>query len=216
MPYKQDSITGLKKAYQSKKTEISERLRHFKAVWDRNDKEIFSELCFCILTPQSKAVVCDEIINNLKNNCLLFDGGLEQIKPHVKRARFYRNKSRYIIEARKCFFKDGKISIKDKIDAKNALSSREWLVKNIKGIGYKEASHFLRNVGMGGDLAILDIHILRNLNKLGIINALPKSLSKKMYLEIEEKLKRFSKKINIPMAHLDLLFWSIGTGRIFK
>jgi len=45
---------------------------------------------------------------------------------------------------------------------------------------------------------------------------MPKSLSKKMYLEIEERLKEFSRQIKIPMAHLDLLFWSMGTGRIFK
>jgi N-glycosylase/DNA lyase len=216
MPYKQDSINELKKTYKSRKSEISERLMHFKAVWDGSDKEIFSELCFCILTPQSKAVVCDDIINNLKNNCFLFEGSLEQIKPHVKRARFYKNKSKYIVEARKCLFKDDKICIKDKIDAKDTVNSREWLVKNIKGIGYKEASHFLRNIGMGDDLAILDIHILRNLKRLGVINTMPKSLSKKMYLEIEERLKEFSRQIKIPMAHLDLLFWSMGTGRIFK
>ncbi|GAJ17855.1 unnamed protein product, partial [marine sediment metagenome] len=27
------------------------------------------------------------------------------------------------------------------------IKLREWVVKNFKGLGYKEASHFLRNIG---------------------------------------------------------------------
>jgi N-glycosylase/DNA lyase len=62
----------------------------------------------------------------------------------------------------------------------------------------------------------LDRHILRNLGSLGIIPEIPISLTKKRYLEIEEKLRRFSAEIFIPMADLDLLFWSKETGWIFK
>ena len=83
-------------------------------------------------------------------------------------------------------------------------------------MGYKEASHFLRNIGLGKDLAILDRHILRNLQNLGVINEIPKTLSKNKYLEIEEKMRVFSKNIGIPLDHLDLLLWFKQTGRIFK
>jgi N-glycosylase/DNA lyase len=96
------------------------------------------------------------------------------------------------------------------------MAARDWLVENIKGIGYKEASHFLRNIGFGENLAILDVHILRNLKKVGVIKELPKSITKKRYLNIENKFKKFSDRIKIPMAHLDLLFWSLETGKIFK
>lgn len=54
-------------------------------------------------------------------------------------------------------------------------------------MSYKEASHFLRNVGFGENIAILDRHILRNLVKLEVIDELPKTLTPKLYLEIEEK-----------------------------
>ncbi len=99
---------------------------------------------------------------------------------------------------------------------KNTQEAREWLVNGVKGIGYKEASHFLRNIGFGEELAILDRHILRNLKELGVIHEIPLSLSKKKYFEIEKKMKEFSRSVNIPMSHLDLVFWYKETGEIFK
>jgi N-glycosylase/DNA lyase len=96
------------------------------------------------------------------------------------------------------------------------MATRDWLVRNIKGIGYKEASHFLRNIGFGGRLAILDVHILRNLVKFGVLREIPKSLSRGKYIELERKAGRFADKAGIPMDHLDLLFWSEQTGMIFK
>jgi N-glycosylase/DNA lyase len=98
----------------------------------------------------------------------------------------------------------------------NLEEAREWLVDNIKGMGYKEASHFLRNIGLGEEFAILDRHILKNLQLLGIIEEVPASLSRKRYFEIEKKMVRFSDRINIPMAHLDLLLWYKETGEVFK
>ncbi|MEM3584736.1 MAG: hypothetical protein QW193_05630, partial [Nitrososphaerales archaeon] len=80
----------------------------------------------------------------------------------------------------------------------------------------KEASHFLRNIGLGKDFAILDRHILKNLKEFNVIKDIPKSISKKVYLDIENKMREFSKQINIPMDELDLLFWSKETSFIFK
>lgn len=38
---------------------------------------------------------------------------------------------------------------------KDAKETREWLVGEISGMGYKEAGHFLRNIGMGENKTIL-------------------------------------------------------------
>jgi N-glycosylase/DNA lyase len=81
------------------------------------------------------------------------------------------------------------------------------------GIGYKEASHFLRNIGLGDSIAILDIHILRRLRSLGVINEVPRTLTRKKYLEIEVLMRDFSGRVKIPLAHMDLLFWSMATGK---
>ncbi len=83
-------------------------------------------------------------------------------------------------------------------------------------MSFKEASHFLRNVGFGDDLAILDRHILRNMEKLGVIKEIPKTITPKKYKEMEVKLRKYTKKVGIPMDHMDLLLWYKEAGEIFK
>lgn len=95
-------------------------------------------------------------------------------------------------------------------------AAREWLVENVKGLGYKEASHFLRNIGLGEELAILDRHILKNLLLLGVIAELPRSPTKRLYLEIEKEMAAFSSRTGIPMGQLDLLLWYKEAGEVFK
>lgn len=206
----------LKEHYRKNKKAIKNRLKDFEDSYKKGGKHIFSELCFCILTPQAEAVECDKAIKELRRTGLLFNGHPKAISPHLKAARFLNKKSEFIVNARKLFKKNGRFDIKDYIDKKDIFKTRDWFVKNVKGIGYKEAGHFLRNIGFGKDLAILDVHILKNLKDYGVINKIPKSLTKNEYLSIENKLKEFCKKINIPMDELDLLLWSKETGFVFK
>lgn len=208
-------IGNLKKSYGLKKSIIKTRLSEFKENWNKNDEEVFAELCFCLLTPQSRAVLCDASIKNLVSSGELFTADIHIIEPKLN-CRFPKNKSKYIIEARKMFSENGKMKIKSKIDVHNPYIAREWLVENVKGLGYKEASHFLRNIGFGRDLAILDVHVLKTLKKFEVIKEIPKTLTKKKYLEAESKMKIFSKRVGIPMDELDLLLWSEETGEIFK
>jgi N-glycosylase/DNA lyase len=209
-------MENLSEYYSKKKEEIKNRLKDFKNNYRKGDKHVFSELCFCILTPQAEAVECDKAIKELKKTGLLFNGHPKAISPYLKAARFLNKKSEFIVTARKLFKRNGCFRIKDYIDEKDIFKTRDWFVKNIKGIGYKEASHFLRNIGFGDDLAILDVHILKNLKDCRVINRIPKSLTKNEYLKIENRLRDFCKKIKIPMDELDLLFWSKETGFIFK
>ena len=98
------------KEYYSKKKEIDKRLEEFRKVWKKSDKEIFSELCFCICTPQSKAVFCDECIRGLKRTDKLYSGTLEDIRRGLSKVRFPNNKAKYIIYARDLFEKNYKIN----------------------------------------------------------------------------------------------------------
>lgn len=210
-------VNKLVTEYSRKKYKIKKRLGEFRKFYTtKKDKEIFSELCFCILTPQSKAVFCDKAIRDLKKTGLLFKGTAASIRNKLKSVRFPNNKTIYLISARKTLSSKKGLDIKTKIDESDIFKTREWFVRNIKGLGYKEASHFLRNIGFGKDIAILDVHILRNLKRYRVIKDLPKNLSKSRYLSIEKKVYKFSKKMNIPMDELDLLFWSNETGIIFK
>ena len=43
-----------------------------------------------------------------------------------------------------------------------------------------------------------------------------KTLTRRRYLEIEEKMRNFAERMKIPLEELDLLFWSFETGRVLK
>ncbi|RKX56374.1 MAG: DNA lyase [Thermotoga sp.] len=204
--------------YLSIRDEIVSRLAEFKRIGEeQNEVAIFAELAFCILTPQSRAKICWRALENLLSKGLLLRGDENRILEELNGVRFKYKKAKYIIEARKKFSTQGNITIKRIISHFDDIQdAREWLVKNVKGISYKEASHFLRNIGFGKNLAILDRHILKNLKSFEVITEIPSSLSKKKYLEIEKKMRKFAKEINIPMNHLDLLLWYKETGEIFK
>jgi len=202
--------------YRTRKDDIRKKLRQFEDALNQPDEKVFAELCFCICTPQSKAVLCDEAIAALEKSNLLLKGGVGQIRRFLRRVRFSGRKANYIVKARRLFKKNGKIRIKERLTSFNDVYQlREWITKNVKGVGMKESSHFLRNVGLGKNLAILDRHILRKLKEFGVIGEV-KGLTKKRYLSIESKMMAFAEGLNISMEELDLLLWSRETGRVFK
>jgi N-glycosylase/DNA lyase len=210
-------IRELQTLYGEKRDAIQKRLGEFREVLRNSDNDVFAELCFCLLTPQSSAKTCWAAVSRLKERSLLLKGNAREIQPQLNDVRFGDSKAKYIVEARDLFTKDGDLYLKSHLNSfANLFELREWMVENVKGLGYKEASHFLRNVGLGEEFAILDRHILRNLKRLAVIPEVPVSITKKRYLEIEEKLRGFSRETGIPLADLDLLFWSRETGWIFK
>lgn len=97
------------------------------------------------------------------------------------------------------------------------LERRNWLAeeRGIKGLGYKEASHFLRNVGLKG-YGILDKHVLRCLADLCVVDSPRPPSTRQRYLEIEERLRRFARDVRIDFDELDLVLWSMKTGEVLK
>ena len=207
----------LKNAYSSRKELIKKQLLYFKTVGKENEERIFAELCFCLLTPQSKAKNCDQAIAKLVETKILFKGSETEIKAYLVGVRFHNNKSRYLVLARKMFTVNGELQLKQKLNEfKTLVELRLWLAESVLGMGLKESVHFLRNIGIYNGFAMLDRHILTNLVKHGVLKQLPKTLNKKTYLAIEKKMQKFSDVIGISMEEIDLLFWSEQTGEVFK
>lgn len=186
--------------------EIEKRLQEFSQFKKFGNQEWFNELCFCILTANSKAETAIKIQNTL------FPDGFSKktqteiayiIKSHGH--RFHNTKASYIVAARNF------LHIKDIVEKMPDFEAREFLANNIKGLGYKEASHFLRNVGYK-NVAIIDRHILRFLHQEKFIKQIPKTISKKNYLEFEKILSKFG----IPQNKLDLMIWAKMTGKVLK
>lgn len=204
-------IKRLKEIYSRMREDISKRLSEFRELGLSKDRDaLFAELCFCICTPQSKAKAADAAIKKLSESSLLDNGRFDEILKVLRSegVRFPERKAMYIIEARK--FKHMLTSLPE-----DPYQAREMLVRNIKGIGMKEASHFLRNIGYSG-LAILDRHILRGMWEAGLIDSIPKSLTKNMYYRIERKFLELARAIGLKPEELDLVMWADKTGEIFK
>lgn len=212
-------IDELKVIYDEIKPQIQNRLEEFRQTWkNSDDKGIFIELAFCVLTPQSKALNAWSAITKLTENNLLFEGQAEEIAEYLNVVRFKNTKAQNLVKLREEMKNDKGEFITKQLFAsmKDSFERREWIVKNVKGMGWKEASHFLRNVGFGDDLAILDRHILRNMQRLNVIEEIPKTITPKAYLDMENRLRNYVKTIDIPMDEMDLLLWYKEAGEIFK
>lgn len=186
---------------------IEQRIKEFQELHKKDDKEWFSELCFCLLTANSKAETALRIQAELGPEGFL-TYSQEQIRDVIKKHghRFHNNKAKYIVEARK--HAAIRVAIKNQTDIKQA---RSFLVFNIKGLGLKEASHFLRNVGYE-EVAIIDRHILKWLKQNNFIEEIPKTITPKFYLHCEDILGNFG----IPLNKLDLIIWQKITGKVLK
>ena len=189
---------------------IEKRLKEFEELGKMGNDEWFSEMCFCLLTANSRARTAIEIQKQLGIKGFK-EAGEETVSRVIKlnKHRFHNNKAKFIVCSR------ANKDIKDKLAEMNEIEAREWLVENIKGLGYKEASHFLRNVGYK-NLAILDRHILNLMAENKLIKEKPKSLTKNNYLEIEEKFNNLAKKLDMSHAELDLYMWYMKTGEVLK
>ncbi|MEW5996571.1 MAG: N-glycosylase/DNA lyase [Candidatus Micrarchaeota archaeon] len=199
---------------------IEKRMEEFREAGKGGEERWFSELCFCILTANYTAHGGIRIQNELgaEGFCNLPE------KELVKRLkelghRFYNMRGIFIAEARGKKVKESLRKVcGGKLETGNwrrETEMREWLVENIKGLGWKEASHFLRNLGYF-DLAIIDRHILSILKKYGYISEVPKALGKKKYLEIEGILDGIAKKAGMSQGELDLYLWYMKTGKVLK
>ena len=204
-------LAELKSLHATRQEAISRRLDDFRRV---DPSGYFYEMVYCLLTPQTSAESAGKVIEQLQK--LSFHALPLDPEPILRNRtmyiRFHRTKSKHLLKLKDDF----PLVVQSITRDLPSPELREWLVRKVTGLGYKEATHFLRNVGRNGGLAILDRHILRNLKRYGAIRSIPKTLSRKHYLSIERQFMRFADRIGIPLDELDLLFWSMETGVIRK
>ncbi len=198
-------VLELKNLHKKYQEDIQKRLLEFQQL---PEQDWIYELLFCILTPQSSGKRCWEAIEELKRSQFQ---DIEAVL--ARKTRFHKTKAKNLQQAKEKWPK-----IQQQVHtSENPYLLREYLFKNVKGLGMKESSHFIRNIGKNNNtLAILDRHILGNLARYSIIKNPKINLTKSSYLKIEQKFLKFSQEISIPIDHLDLLFWKEGAGEIFK
>jgi len=212
------TIEELKRIYFDKRCEIRDRLGEFARVGRTSSSErLFEELTFCIFTANASARMGLRSVEGVRP--VLMTGSTRDIQQAlIGRHRFPNARAAYVFETREYLRKRCDLRLRETLGGFTAADERrDFFAANpaVRGIGYKEASHFLRNVGYRG-YAILDKHLLSRLAEFGIIETPKAPSTKKQYLAIEEKVKLFADSIGIDFDELDLLLWYTKTGEILK
>lgn len=217
---KKESVTIEKilSVHAERSDEIRGRLSEFDAIFTSGtDERIWEEMVFCFFTGGCSAKMGIRSVEAVRP--LLMNGTQEQLANALSGAHRYPNaRSRYITSSREFLLNDCGLRLRERLNAfEDPNDRRDWLAKEkgIKGLGYKEASHFLRNVGFKG-YAILDKHVLNCLAELQIIDEPKPPNTRSRYLTVETGLQRLAERTNIDFEELDLVLWSMKTGEILK
>lgn len=209
--------------YRENQEEIESRLQEFEDLREASDRRLFQELSFVIFSSQSSA---ENAWNSAEE--IGEEGLLEYSEDRIadilyeNEVQFEESKASYITENRDNLSQPTltdptrSLKLRNKINPDDLEGSRKWIAENIKGLSWKGASHFLRNIGYGNSFAILSQHTVTVLSELDVIKAVDPPKNKKQYMEIEEKVQKFSREIEIDIQALDLVLWSMKTGEIFK
>lgn len=174
---------------------------------------------FCIFTAGASARMGLKSIEAVRP--LLNKGHQQQMTEALKSTgahRFPVARPGYIVSTREFLREHCGMRLRKTLVAfSNPLERRDWLAQEsrIKGLGFKESSHFLRNIGFKG-YGILDKHVIRCLVDLGVVDTAKPPATRSRYLEVEEKLQRLARDIRIDFDELDLVLWSMKTGEILK
>ncbi|MFG1518932.1 MAG: N-glycosylase/DNA lyase [Thermoplasmataceae archaeon] len=189
---------------------IDLRIMEFIKAGQSSKENLFLELCFCILAANTSAEMGIRVMTQVSQDDFLYSD-LETLRAELKRVscRFYNMRSKFIVNSRWIIDELPEIA-----RTTDTMGTREYLAENLLGVGYKESSHFLRNVGKF-ECAILDKHILKMMNAVSGTE-LKASLSKKKYLEIEDAFIKMSDMLNMKPGILDLYMWKTATGKVLK
>ena len=168
---------------------IIRRLRPFSDDW--GDEELFETILSALQCPQFEP--------------RRRDGSF-------RRYRFPKQRASTIVKARQW------IHNYDPLDERllqigNPKERRRFL-SGCPGVGFKTASWLLRNLGLGGGLAIVDVHVLRALLKAERISAnvgIPKD-----YEMAEEAFLSWCDELGAPPAAFDLFVWHWQRGTLLS
>ncbi|HEU4714567.1 MAG TPA: N-glycosylase/DNA lyase [Pyrinomonadaceae bacterium] len=206
--------------HRARRKDIRKRLGEFQEVWrNGSDARLWEELAYCIFTAGASARMGLDSVDAVRP--LLLDGGSKAMAKALKKAgahRFPNARPEYIVATRDYFRVDCGMKLRDRLRGfRDPLERRDWLAqeKQVKGLGYKESSHFLRNIGVKGH-AILDKHVMRCLCEVGVVDAPKPPSTRAKYLAVEQELVRFAREIKVDFDELDLVLWSMKTGEILK
>jgi N-glycosylase/DNA lyase len=198
--------------------------------WDKmTEEELWQTLCLCILSSNVPYESAQSAFSHLADSGYLRLGWIaktpnsedlianELSKPlylpikldgSCRKYRFPNVRARDIVKAAKVMLSE-KLSLSELLARHNSERTvRDILVAKIPGIGLKEASHFLRDIGYSNNLAIIDSHVVSFLAEIKAISPEEaKLINRSIYFELENILQKLCKKHDVSLAIFDMAVW---------
>ena len=191
---------------------------------DYEEEELWFELASCILGSAVSYEQASTAVEYLKSSGLLRRPTkfceLDSFELKIASAlvngpdgtlgyRFPSLRARQIRQTLEAIYFRGS-SLRRFLDSSNEPSAvRAELVRIAKGIGPKQASLFLRNIGFG-EFAVLDRHVVRFMLMRGLIASEPKLQTLTQYEAIEAVILAYAGEIGIRIRELDLAAWVVA------
>ena len=188
--------------------------------WKKHSEDdLWRELVFCILGSRVKFEVVHAAVERMDRMCLLsrsrgdvrFDKFEEDTVTALSGGYpFYRLRANQIRRAAERLYISGR-SIRDLIDnARDIRDARRLLAAEISGLGLKQASLFLRNIGYAKCIAVLDIHVLTYMSWFGLTEGPVKSISTvRRYETLEDTFINHAFSLGCSPHQFDLAVWVV-------
>jgi len=197
----------------------------------RSENKLLSELVLCILSSQEKYEVALAMMKSLrKENILRIPKNKSEFreikseiettlknpvcfksneKEYSRRLRFFVKKAEYIIDTLENIYLNN-LTIKGILKQKDCIQeTRMNIISYSCGLGPKQASMFLRNIGYHSEFAVLDKHVIDYMRIMGLTCVSDNNFSNiSAYQKIETKLKSYADAYNVNLLHLDLAIWT--------
>jgi N-glycosylase/DNA lyase len=198
--------------------------------WEEmSEEELWQTLCLCILssnvhyesaqsalshlidngylkikwiveTPNSENLIAEELSKPLYLPVKLDGSG--------RRYRFPNVRAKNIVQAARLLFSEKLLISRLLALHYSETTVRDILVAKISGIGLKEGSHFLRDIGYSNNLAIIDSHVTSFLAEINAISrAKVKMINRSTYFKLERILQKMCKEHNISLSAFDMAVW---------
>lgn len=188
--------------------------------------ELRKELVGCVLSSQVRHEMAVATTENLEQAGLLDDGWWNDVQDNDFGLEVFRVLSGQRCDlARSRAYRFPKVRAAQLSQARDALaklplvarlasdrsprSLRQDLVADIAGLGPKQASMFLRNIGRSYDLAILDTHVLHFMDMHDLLSMTQVRIGTVAGYERAERLAvDYAQTLGYPVGFLDWAIWA--------
>jgi len=210
--------------------------QHAGKIWhEMSETQLWEELCLCILSSNVPYELALSAFWHLRNIQLLnpewmigCEAAVQQIAYELskriylprkkdgsyRKYRFPNMRAWNIVSAAKVLYQQGYHLQWILKNSNHEQEVRDFLAKNVPGIGLKQASHFLRNIGYSSSLAIIDSHVIGFLIEVGAINREKiKVVTPEIYTKLETIVQDLCERLCLNLSVFDMAIWRYMRGK---